>query len=93
MKVGTFGKQPSERISNSILYTDALDEGDEVTTVVSCVVTPSGLTASPVLASGDRVRVWSEGGVNGESYKITVTVETAGGEIFEDELTCRVREI
>lgn len=93
MKVGTFSKQPGERISNSILYTDALDEGDEVTTVVSCVATPAGLTASPVLASGDRVRVWSEGGVSGESYKITVTVETAGGEIFEDELTCRVREI
>lgn len=93
MKVGTFNKQPGERISNSILYTDALDVGDEVSTVHSCIAWPEGLRVSPMLVSGDRVRIWAEGGESGISYKITVTVETAGGEIFEDELTCRVREV
>lgn len=93
MKVGSFSKQPGERISNSIAYDDALDEGDEVSSVLSCAAEPAGLTVTPVLASESRVRIWSEGGSDGTTYKITVTVLTAGGEIFEDELTCKVRSI
>ena len=93
MKVGTFSKQPGERLSNSILYTEALDEGDSIVSVLSCVAEPSGLTVSPVMVSGDRVRVWAEGGVSGVAYKITVTVATNGGEILEDELICKVKEL
>lgn len=93
MKVGTFSKQPRERISNSILYGDSLDEGDELSSVLSCVAEPAGLTVSPVLASETRVRIWAEGGEDGVIYKITVVVHTAGGEIFEDELVCKVRAI
>lgn len=61
--------------------------------LMSCVAEPAGLAAAPVLVAGDRVRVWVEGGADGAVYKITVKVLTAGGEIFEDELTCRVRDV
>lgn len=93
MKLGTFPKQPSERLSKSIVYGDALDDGDEIATVMSCVVDPAGLTVVPTLVDGNRVRLWTSAGADGVAYKITVTVQTAGGEIFEDELTCRVREV
>lgn len=97
MKVGTFTKQPSERISKSIRYTEALDPGDSISMVTSCVVTPSSefndLSASPVLVSEDRVRIWTEAGVDGVAYKVTVTVQTANGEVFEDELVVKVKEI
>lgn len=93
MKVGTFTKQPAERISNSIVYTDALDEGDELTSIESCTATPEDLEVSPVLVSTDRVRIWSQGGTDGTVYRISLTVRTAGGEILQDELMCKVREI
>lgn len=93
MKVGTFTKQPAERISNSITYADALDEGDEVSQVMSCTAEPSDLGVSPVLVSGNRVRIWTQGGTDGEQYKISLTVLTSGGEIFQDELICKVRDV
>jgi hypothetical protein len=94
MKVGTFQKQPGEKISTSINYEDALDDGDSIASIVSCVVSPSNeLTVTATLASATRVRIWSEGGTDGIAYKITVTTTTQGGERFEDELTCKVKEL
>lgn len=94
MRLGTFEKQPRERISKSLFYTDALDEGDSIATVDQPVVEPAGsLVASPVLVAEDRVRIWTQGGVHNVTYKVTVTVTTAFGEILEDELIIKVREL
>ena len=93
MRVGTFSKQPGEVISSSIVYDEALDDGDLIALVNSCVVTPPGLTASASLVAEKRVRVFVEGGTSGVSYKVTVTVTTDFGERFEDELICKVKEL
>ena len=93
MKVGTFTKQPGEKISKSVLYTEALDDGDYIETVVSYVASPVGLTILAGLSSNDRVRVWFEGGTDGVTYKVTLKVSTHQGEVFEDEITCKVKEI
>lgn len=94
MKLGTFTKQPRERISRSVFYTEALDEGDEIATVDSVTVEPAGeMTATPVLVSGDRVRIWTQGGIDGAAYKVTITITTQFGEILEDELTVKVKEL
>lgn len=97
MKLGTFKKQPQERLSKSVLYEKALDPSDSVTSVLSCTVVPTGhaddLTAAPSLINGDRVRLWTDKGQDNTSYKITLKVGTAAGEIFEDELIVRVRDI
>lgn len=93
MKVGTFTKQPGERISNSILYDDALDVADYLETVVSCTSLPPGLDVSAGLANGSRVRIFYEGGTDGVSYTVTTVVTTHNGERFEDEVVCKVKEI
>ena len=94
MKVGTIKKQPSEVRTLSIKYDDALDVGDEISLVASCVVEPSGeLTVSPTLATTSRVRLWISGGADGGAYKVTVVVNTVGGETHEDEVTVKVVEI
>lgn len=93
VKVGTFTKQPGERLSNSILYKDALDVDDYLKTVDSCVSTPGGLAVNAGLSSVDRVRVWYEGGSDKVDYTVTVTVTTHSGERFEDEVICKVREV
>ena len=93
MKVGTFTKQPGERISNSILYDDALDVGDYLETIDSCVATPVGLDANAGLSSTSRARIWYEGGTDGVSYTVTIVATTHAGERFEDEIVCKVKEI
>lgn len=93
MKVGTFTKQPGERISNSILYDDALDVGDYLETVDSCAASPAGLLVNAGLSDDKRLRVWHEGGEDGVSYTVTVVVTTHTGERFEDEIICKVKEI
>lgn len=93
MKLGSFSKQPGERVSKSVLYTDALDPGDGIGTINACSAEPADLDVSPVLVAEDRIRVWVSGGMDGQQYKITIRVTTAGGEILEDELFCRVKEI
>lgn len=93
MKVGTFTKQPGERLSKSITYEDALDVGDYLETVVSCVAAPSGLSVNAGLSDDKRVRIWFEGGVDKVKYTVTVTVTTHQGERFEDEIVCDVREV
>ena len=97
MRLGVSTKQPAERISKSIFYTRALDEGDSIATINSCTATPSGdpedLEVSPVLVDVDRVRIWIQKGKKDVTYKITILVSTNNGEIFEDELVIPVREI
>ena len=93
MKVGSFTKQPGERISNSITYEDSLDVDDYIETVASCTATPAGLSVSAGLANSKRSRVRYEGGTHGVDYKVTVVVATHNGERFEDEIICKVREV
>lgn len=93
MKVGTFTKQPGERISKSIVYTDALDEGDYIETVESCSASPAGITVNAGLSDNERVRVWFDDGVDKTKYTVTVVVTTHQGERFEDEIVCDVREV
>lgn len=94
MKVGTIKKQPSEIISISIMYKDALDIGDELSLIESCVVEPiGGLEATPSLAGSDRVRLFLSGGENEAEYKVTTIVSTNGGERHEDEVIVKVKEI
>lgn len=93
VKVGTFQKQPGERISNSILYEDALDDGDYLETVDSITSSPAGLSVNAGLSSSNRVRVWYEDGTDKIDYVVTVVVTTHSGERFEDEVVCKVREV
>lgn len=92
MKISTVTKQPGEKRRWAIDYTDALDVGDAVESATA-VVTPSGLTVD-VFAVTPKVRVVCSGGTTGTTYKITVTMTTTGGnEVFEDELTVKVKEV
>ncbi len=93
MKVGQFLKQPSERLSKTITYEDDLDVGDYLETVDSVVASPAGLAVNAGLGDSMRARIWFEGGTHNVDYKVTIKVTTHGGERFEDEIICKVREV
>lgn len=93
MRVGTITQQPSERKWYSIDYSEALDAGDRLSAVESVTVTPSGLSATAVLPTEDRVRLLIAEGQDGVTYKVTVQVRTVADELWEDELVVRVKEV
>lgn len=94
MKLGTVKKQPNEKRRYGVDYTDALDPGDLVESV-SAVVAPAGELTVTVTTDGIyAVRATCEGGVDGATYKITLTVTTTNSnEIIEDELYVKVKEV
>jgi len=93
MRLGTVTQQPNERKSYSFVYNDALDYGDEIESVISCETVPGDMDVPPILATNQRVRIFCSGGTDGSIYKLTVRVQTSGGEILEDELIIRIKEV
>lgn len=92
MKLGTVKKQPIERFSYTVDYQEALTDGDNVDTVTA-TVTPPGLIITDVSPYDPRVKFWADGGEDGEDYKVTLTVHTMDGRIFQDEIIFKVREV
>lgn len=93
MKLGTFEKQPAEKKWVSINYEKALDDGDSIIQIDYCTAEPAGLILTTSLVSESRGRIFVENGADGTTYKITTRVTTNNGEVFEDELTCKVKEL
>jgi hypothetical protein len=92
MKLGTVSKQPAERFSYTIDYATALTTGDNVQSVV-VAADPAGLTIDNVAAIDPKIKFWAQGGTAGIKYKVTATVTTADGRIFQDEIFFKIKEI
>jgi hypothetical protein len=92
MKLGTVNKQPDERFSYTIDYTSALTTGDNVQSL-TVVADPVGLTIDNILAIDPKIKFWAEGGTTGVKYKVTATVTTADGRVFQDEIFFKIKEI
>lgn len=92
MKLATIKKQPIERFSYTIDYSEALTLGDNLETATA-FVEPVGLIVENVGVYDPRVKLWVSGGDAGASYKVTVTVHTSDGRIFQDELVFRIKEL
>ncbi len=92
MRVGIVTQQPAERLSYTVNYGDVLTAGDNVESALAAV-SPVGLTVDNVIVIDPRVRFWVTGGTTGVDYKVTLTVTTADGRVFQDEVKFKVREI
>lgn len=91
MNVGTITQQPSERLSYTVNYEDALLEGDQLQGATA-TVSPAGLTVDNIGVYTPRLKVWLEGGTSGRTYKVELNVTTVQGRRFQDELTVKIKE-
>lgn len=93
--LGSFVKQPAETESYTITYEDDLTTGDNVVSAVSSATptTSPPLSLDTTSVDDPRVRLWISGGVNGTTYKVTVTTTTADGRVLQDEFKVRVKDI
>lgn len=93
MVAGTTRKQPTDRLDIDLSFEDwlAVRVGDSIIAASSTVDKVGLDTSSPVVDS-PFVKQWFAGGVDGEVYKISVTVATAQGRVKQVELKVRVKE-
>lgn len=92
MKLATFAKQPNERESYTIIYEDALTDGDNVL-AATAVVEPAGLTIDGIVVADPIVKFWASGGTVDTRYKVTITATTEDGRVMEDEIIFKIKEI
>jgi len=98
-----FEKQPGDTLDYDADFTNWLPDGDTFTMATATfvglnpialdnpneaisILSVSYSTTNPV------VKVWVEGGKDGATYKVTVTVSTGGGRVKETDFRIRVRE-
>ncbi|MGL4297338.1 MAG: hypothetical protein ACRCTG_16640 [Aestuariivirga sp.] len=88
--LGIQTKQPADHLDYDISFEDWLPEDDFVQAATSSVDV-AGLTITDTLVMSPLVKVWLSGGVDGSTYKITVTATTNQGRVKETEFKLRVR--
>lgn len=96
MKLARFVKSPAERKRYSIDYSDWLDTGELVSSIVF-TVTPSTGTLPLVIDSyligtpATSVGFFANYGDDNVSYTVDVVMTTSGGQIKEDQILFSVR--
>lgn len=78
-------KQPAESRLYDFNFAQKLASGETISTIVSAVSSPSGLTVGTTSIVGSKVRVRLSAGTTAVMYKITVTVTTSGSNTLETE--------
>ena len=96
--LGKTTKQPGESRFYDIDLSQDLMDGDYVTSValsVTCTTTPADTSMDALVhtATGSVVRLFAFGGTSGETYKLTTTATTSFGEVLEDEIIVKVKEL
>ena len=93
MKLGAVTQQPAERMSYSFQYQEALDP-DETLSDTTVSVDPDGeLVVESVVTLATHLQFWVTGGVDRKRYKVSATVTTSSGRVFQDELLISIRDI
>lgn len=90
--LGTFPKQPLERLDFDIDFSEWLPTGDAI--LSASVIADTGIVAETPLIDITKkvVKIWATGGTTGAKYKIQVTAITTEGRIKEAEIRIRVKE-
>lgn len=94
--LGTIQKQPADQLDYDVDFSKWLPSGDTVTSAIASASTIDGDTAPLVVDSvsvtDTVVKAWISGGLDGNTYKVTVTATTAAGRVKEEEFKIRVKE-
>lgn len=96
MKLANFIKSPLERKRYTIDYTDWLDTGETVASIVFTVTPTTTATlevdAYSIAVDGKTVVFFANFGDLGEVYTVEAVMTTSGGQIKEDEILFTIRD-
>lgn len=91
MLIATEKKQSIERLDYNLDYSQWLASDDSIYTFTA-TASDSALVVEGLIID-KTINLWVGGGVNGVTYKITITVTTAKGRVKEDEFKIKVKDI
>ena len=90
--LGVVPKQPVEILDYDVDFSRWLQ--DDTIETASAAVVPSGeLEVQKLDIDPTLIKVWLEGGQDGSSYKVELTIDTVGGRRGQVEFRVRVKEI
>ena len=95
MRLGTITKQPVDRQSYFVDYAGYLQD-EEVVVGATMTVDILGelyIIQPVVVPGGKSVEFWLEAGVNGSVYALEITANTSKGNIKQDEIRVKVKEV
>lgn len=90
-QLGSFKKQPVEKLDYDIDYSAWLTDNDGLNSAVA-TVDPPGLQLPSPTVSSPRLKLWASGGTSGTTYKVSITATTDDGRIKQDELSIKVKD-
>ncbi len=85
-------KQPAESRLFSMEFKNLLATGETISTVVSVLATPSGLTISGETISGTEVQFRIAGGADAQIYRVETTITTNQANTLEGDGLLVVRD-
>jgi hypothetical protein len=91
--LGIVNKQPREVLDFDISFVEFLKNRTDTLTSVTHEVVPAGLTVVYTAIDNQSVKCVISGGVDGQSYKVTLLTVTTAGLILEDEVNVMVQEV
>lgn len=101
MILAKFVKQPAEVLDYDIDFSEFLTEGDTIASTGdpptpiggSVVCSPAGLIiGSTFVIQGTTIKQWLSGGVDGQKYKVTITMTSNAGRVKQVEFVVRVKD-
>lgn len=99
MNLGSLSKQPADVLDYDIDFSEWLRSGDTIETIDVVITRLDGaaievgdLAVKYTINNTPIVKVWLEKGVDGQSYKLEITVVTREGRTKQVELRARVRD-
>lgn len=95
MLLGQIEKQPAERQNYFISYSEYLQENEIIISAVGTLDKPDELhlIGPLVMDSNKDIEFWLEDGVHGVMYKLEVNITTNLGNIKQDEIRVKIKEI
>lgn len=100
MVLGDIRKQPADVLDYDIDFSKWIISGDniehinvDITRNDGSVITADDLAVKAVFNNDPVIKVWLEKGVDGEAYKVEITITTVEGRTKQVELRARLRDI
>lgn len=100
MLIGKITKQPAERQNYYVRYSDYLQHDEHIISITGTLgevdLSLSGelyLVGPSILPGGNAAEFWLEDGIAGNTYKLEVTAVTNIGNVKQDELKIKVKEV
>lgn len=91
MSLGTFFKQPADKLDYDINCAEWLTRGDNLAEA-NVVIEPAGLLNTATYVFDPIVKIWLEGGTDGVTYRITVNIKTVDGRKKQTEFKVKVKD-